>query len=378
MYRLAIILAVCCVGLVGWLYWRQSREVPPIVTGFVEADEIRVGSRVGGRVAEVLVDEGSLVKSGEILFRFDPFDLNERLSEAEAQAAAARADLQRLQRGFREEEIAQAKAKRDQAHATMERLLAGPRPREITIAVERAKIAQANLDLARIEYERVIKLREEESAAKTEFDQAVRALRQAEGEFAAAQEELGLLEEGTREEEIAGARAALAETDAAFRLVQSGSRSEDIAKAAAQAAAAESRVQAIKIQMEELDVESPCDCIVEAIDLRPGDLVTANAPTVSLLDLSRMWVRTYVPQGMLHRVRLGQQLSVTVDSFPDRRFTGEVVFIAGEGEFTPRNIQTPEERSKQVFRMKLRLGEGREVLHVGMAADVMLDEVPAT
>lgn len=378
MYRLAIVLAVCCVGLIGWLYWRQSREVPPIVTGFVEADEIRVGSRVGGRVADVLVDEGSRVKVGDVLFRIDPFDLNERLIEAEAQASAARAELQRLQQGFREEEIAQAKAKSDQAGATLQKLVAGPRQREITIATERAKIAQANLDLAQIEFDRVTRLREENSAAKTEHDQAVRALRQAEGEYAAAQEEWALLEEGTREEDIAAARAALAEADAAYRLVASGSRQEDIAKAAAQLAAAESRAQAIRIQMEELEVEAPCDCVVEAIDLRPGDLVSANAPTVALLDLARMWVRTYVPQGMLHRVRLGQRFPVQVDSFRDRQFIGEVVFIASEGEFTPRNIQTPEERSKQVFRMKLRLGEGREVLHVGMAADVLLDEAPTS
>jgi multidrug resistance efflux pump len=118
--------------------------------------------------------------------------------------------------------------------------------------------------------------------------------------------------------------------------------------------------------------------VVEAIDLRPGDLTAPNAPTVSLLDTSRMWVRTYVPQGMLHRVRTGQILPIHVDSFPDREFSGEIVFIASEGEFTPRNIQTPEERSKQVFRMKLRLLEGHDLLHVGMAADVRIDENEST
>jgi len=378
LYRVAAIFALVGIGVVGWLYWRQSREIPPIVTGFVEADEIRVGSRIGGRVAEVMIEEGAQVNEGQPLFRIDPFDLNERLAEAKAQLAAYQAEHDRLKTGFRAEEISQAQAKRDQAKATLEKAVAGPRPREISIAREQAKIAQANLDLAESEFQRLEHLVEESSAAKTEYDQAVRALRQAQGEMAAATERLALLEEGTREEEIAAARAALAEAEAAAKLVESGSRVEDIARASAQAAAAQARVEAIETQMDELVVESPCDCVVEAIDLRPGDLTAPNAPTVSLLDRSRMWVRTYVPQGLLHRVRLGQDLPIRVDSYPDKRFVGEIVFIAGEGEFTPRNIQTPEERSKQVFRIKLRLREGRELLHVGMAADVLLDGMPAS
>jgi multidrug resistance efflux pump len=114
--------------------------------------------------------------------------------------------------------------------------------------------------------------------------------------------------------------------------------------------------------------------VVEAIELQPGDLTAPNAPSVSLLDTSRMWVRTYVPQLHLDRVRLGQMLPVAIDALPDLAFTGTVTFIANEGEFTPRNIQTPEERSKQVFRMKVRLDEHLDRLRVGMSADVLLQE----
>jgi multidrug resistance efflux pump len=376
--RAAAVFVFAVAGVIAVLYWQYGRTGPAVVTGFVEADQIRVGSRVGGRVAEVMVEEGDRVQQGQPLFRIDEFDLGQRLAEAQAQLAAHKAELDRLQAGFRQEEVAQAAAKRDQAQATLDKLVAGPRPAEINIAREQVRIAEANVDLAQTEYERLSRLREEDSAAKVELDEAVKTLKESRAQLAAANEQLQLLEEGTRQEELAEARAALAEAAAAFRLVEAGYRAEDIAQAAAQASAVEATVNAIKTQMEELIVESPCDCLVEATDLRPGDLVAANAPAVSLLDLSRMWVRTYVPHGMLHRVRLGQRLPIRMDSFPDRGFSGEVVFIAGEAEFTPRNIQTPEERSKQVFRVKLRLDEGRDLLHVGMAADVLLDGTPGT
>jgi multidrug resistance efflux pump len=114
--------------------------------------------------------------------------------------------------------------------------------------------------------------------------------------------------------------------------------------------------------------------VVEAIDLHPGDLVAPNAPAVALLDVSHLWVRAYVPESRLGEVRLGQKVPVRVDSFPGRRFSGRLTFIAQEAEFTPRNVQTPEERSKQVFRIKVELDAGRDRLRAGMAADVLLSE----
>ena len=127
--------------------------------------------------------------------------------------------------------------------------------------------------------------------------------------------------------------------------------------------------------MNELTVTAPTHCVVEAIDLRPGDLVAANAPSVSLVDTARLWVRSYVPEARLGEVRLGELVPVRVDSFPKERFAGRITYIAQQAEFTPRNIQTPEERSKQVFRVKVTLeGPGKERLRVGMVADVLFGE----
>lgn len=374
MRKFVVIAVAAGAGIIGWLYWQQTRPQPLIVSGFIEADEIRVGSRVGGRVAEVLASEGQRIKAGAPLYRLDPFDLKETLAQAQAELAAYQADYARLKAGYRKEEIEQARAKRDQAAAMLAKLVAGPRPREIEIARQKLNEAKASLELAESEHARLARLSKEAQAAPTELDRAVRELKTTRAEVAQAEQEVALLEEGTRKEEIAQAKAVLAEADEALKLEEQGYRPEDIAKAAAQVAAAQAQVAAIRTRMNELTIAAPCDCVVEAIDLRPGDLVGANAPSASLLDLSRMWVRAYVPESRLGQVRLGQQVPIRVDNFPNERFPGRVTFIAQEAEFTPRNIQTPEERSKQVFRIKVTLEQGLDRLRVGMAADVLLDE----
>ncbi len=372
MRKLVLFVVLIAGSGTGWLYLQQSSRGQPVVSGFIEADQVRVGSRVGGRVSVVHVEEGRRVAKGDRLFEIDPFDLREHLAEANALLASAEADHQRLSSGWRVEEIAQARARRDQAAANLSKMRAGPRPGEINIAREKVRMAEANLEFAESEYQRVVKLREDASAAKTEFDQAVRTLKRSRAEVAGGREEVALLEEGTRAEEILSAEAILLETVSALKLAESGYRVEEIARAEAQVSAASARVHAIARQIEELTVVSPCDCLVEAIDLRPGDLVASSAPSVALLEVGSLWVRSYVPQLYLGLVHLGDDLQLSVDTLPGDAYVGRVTFIASDGEFTPRNLQTPAERGKQVFRMKLDIQGDLTRLRVGMSADVLL------
>jgi multidrug resistance efflux pump len=184
---------------------------------------------------------------------------------------------------------------------------------------------------------------------------------------------LALLNEGTRSEEIAEARARLAEAEHAWQLLQGGYRPEEIAEARAAVDAATAAVEAGRRQLDELRIVAPLDGTVEAVELQPGDLVGANAPVISLMDTLHLWVRAYVPENRLN-LGIGQELPITVDSFPHERFRGRITFIARQAEFTPGNVQTPEERSKQVFRVKLTLLDGLDRLLPGMSADVWLDE----
>jgi len=372
--RIRVILVILVVSiLVALLTYSQQRREPFKVSGFIEADEIRLGSRVGGRVASVQCEEGQQVREGQVLVTLEEFDLDERLAEAEANVAARKADWERLVKGYREEEIAQAKARVDGLSATLSQLRNGPREEEIDAARARLSLAGAQVERAQRTYDRISELfaTESGSVSREEVDRATEDIQVASQMYKVREHELQLLVKGTREEEVAVAEAQLEEAGQAWKLVKRGNRQEDIDQAAAALSSARAAVNAVQAQREELEIRSPIDCAVEAIELQKGDLVAANAPVLSITDNRTLWVRAYVPENRLD-FQLNQSVDITVDSFPDR-FPGRITFVSRQAEFTPNNIQTPEERSKQVFRVKVTLSEGLDKLRPGMAADVWLE-----
>lgn len=373
LYR-ALLIALVVVALGGLVAYSKFRPPPNSVSGFLEADEIRVGSRVGGRVKEVRVEEGEAVSAGQLLVELEPYDLLEREKEAVATLAQREADYLRMKSGFRAEEIAQAEAKSNQAKAYYDKLKAGPRKQEIEAARGRLQVAQAELLLARQNFTRRTQLYEKNSIPKEEFDAANEQLESAQAQSLVRQQELGLLEEGTREEEIREAEGQVAEAKAAWELARNGYRSEDIDQAKAARDAAQAAVDVVREQTKELRIVSPVNGFIEALDLQPGDLVSAGAPVLSVLDKEDLWVRCYVPQNR-SAIEVGDKLWVTVDGLGGERFLGVVVFVARQAEFTPSNVQTPEERSKLVFRIKVELNEKVGRLRPGMTADVSLDPV---
>ena len=314
------------------------------------------------------------VEAGTPLLELEPFDLSEQRAGAAAGLAGARAELTRLESGLRSEEIVQIRARRDGLAARLERLVVGPRDQELATGRTRVELAEAELGLTRLQEARARDLHESGVEPAELLDRAVTSMRVAAATLAVRREELALLEEGTRTEDIAAAQAAFTEAQAALDLAVQGYRDEDVEKARAGVAAAESTLAAADRRLEELVIRSPVAGIVEAITLRPGALVAANTPALSLLDPSRLWVRAYVPENRL-TLTIGQQVSVRVDPFPDETFGGRVSFIAREAEFTPANVQTPEERSKQVFRIKVDLVDGLTRLRPGMSADLLLEGV---
>ena len=371
MHRFIVIL-LAFVFLAGLIAYSQLRIEPNRVSGFIEADEIRVGSRVGGRVLAVHVVEGQRVQRGDTLVELEPFDLLQREQEATQSLAALEADYQRLVAGFRPEEIAQAKARYEQFLARYDLLVAGPREQEIEAARGRVQVAQGELKLAAQDYERIAELVRQNAIARAEFDAVSEQREAAQAMLLVRQEELGLLEAGSRDEEKREAKARVDEAEQAWRLTSNGYRSEEIGKAKAARDAAQAAVDVVREQMKELTVTCPVDGVIEALDLQKGDLVPAGAPVLSVMDDSRLWVRAYVPQNRVG-LQVGQKLRVTADSFPEQPFRGEVTFIARQAEFTPSNVQTPEERAKQVFRIKVVIPDATAVLRPGMTVDVWLD-----
>lgn len=203
--------------LLGLLVYSQMRVEPLKVSGYVEADEIRLGSRVGGRVKAVHCQEGQTVTAGTLLLELEEFDLLAKKAEATAQVAASEAELARMKNGFRTEEIAQAQARVERLTAKHKMLVDGPRVEEINAARARRDLAIAQVERAKLTYARLIDLFNQEtgSVSRDEVDRSTEEVKVTEQNQRVREEELRLLEEGTRAEEITAAGAELKEAEEA-------------------------------------------------------------------------------------------------------------------------------------------------------------------
>ena len=189
--------------------------------------------------------------------------------------------------------------------------------------------------------------------------------------------ELKILKDGAREQEIAIGAAKVEDLRLAWELAKKGFRAEDIEQADAARAAATAALDAIRVQQKELTILAPIDGIIDSLNLQPGDLVGPNAPVMTMLSSQNLWVRAYVPQRFL-QLRVGQNLRVTADSYPGEDFQGKVTFISHQAEFTPSNVQTPDDRAKQVYRIRVTLSNVDGKLRPGMTANVWLDTPDTT
>ncbi len=238
-------------------------------------------------------------------------------------------------------DAAELRALRDQAAATLDEWLAGARPQERTAASNDWQALVAELDLARLEDKRNLELIASKVISETERDRATSRVATLEKSVAAARSRFDLVEAGTRPERIAHGRARLAEIDA---------------------------------QLREMRVTAPARCVLEILSVKVGDVLPPNREVATLLLTDHLWVRVYVPQPWLGGIQTGQKVRVRADAFPGREFEGVVEQVNRSAEFTPRNVQTPGERLKQVFGVKVRLRAPE--LRAGMSADVVFPRMP--
>ena len=369
-----IILAAALAAVAGYAYWNTNGQHGAIViSGVIEADDIHVGSKIGGRVLKVVAKRGQTVKAGETLVLLEPNEIDASLAEAQAGLRQTEAKYALLIAGFRKEEIEQAEAAVKQAQAELDQLISGPRQQEIDQAAAEWKAAKAQAENAQKFLQRMEGLSKRELIAKQEYDDAVAKADEAEQKMTAARERYNLLIAGTRTEEVERARQRLAEADAKWRQLKSGFRKEEIAQAKSEMEAARARLQLMHTRLEETVIKAPVDALVDTLDLEPGDLVGAGKPVATLLRTGSLWVRAYLPEARLGFVQPGLPVKVRVDSFPGKDFRGTVRRIFRQGEFTPRNVQTHEERALQVFQTEVVVDDPDNVLRPGMSADVAIE-----
>jgi multidrug resistance efflux pump len=374
--RFIPLVVLALAGLGYGAYRAYDARRPYEWSGTVEARTITVGSRTGGRVKEVLAREGERVQPGQPLVQLEPGDLEAQRLAAQGALAQAQASLERAKAGARPEEIEQAKARAATAAAALEESRAGSRREQVAQARARLVAAQVVVDKAQIDVDRARALVKSGAVSQAEGDNAEAALRGAVAQRDAQKQALEELENGVRREEIAQAAARAKEAQASARLVEAGSRVEDIKAAEGSVLAAEGKLKSIEVMIDELVVRSPRAARVETLDLRPGDIIGPNAAAAVLLEDDQLYVRIYVPETRIGLLKVGAEVPVTVDSFPGRAFPGVVEHINAVGEYSPRNLQTADERADQVFAARVGLQGGlrggTDDLRAGMAAFIQV------
>lgn len=353
----------------AWVAHRSRYEY----SGTVETREIQIGSKIGGRVTEVPVEEGQIVKAGTVLVRFECDELKAQRAQAQATVEQAQADFDKMLRGNRPEEVVQAEATARAQQAAFEAARNGPRRQEIDQAQADYAAAQADASNAETFYQRMQKLVATDTISRQQFDDA-RDKRDAAAQRAeSARQRFALLQAGTRSEDLRAAEDKYRQAQAAAILERKGFRREDVEAARGRLDQAQGQVAELDARLREAELTAPADAVVEVVSVRPGDLVPAGRIVISMLEASQLWVKVYVPETDLAHVRLGQQATVRVDSFGNRAFEGHVGQIASQAEFLPRNVQTKSDREHEVFGVKVYVDNSQQTLKSGMSATVHLE-----
>lgn len=352
-------------------------------SGRIEITEVTLSSKVGGRVVALLVGEGEEVKAGQVLVRLEGDEIEALLRQATAAGERASARVAQAQAALRAEpltlakQVEQAEAGVRASEERLALLRSGPRVEEVREARAAVDQAQARVSNARTMARRYRELYAKGLIARQDLDGLETEVSVLDGQLRASRERLAALESGSRPEEIRAAEAEVERARATLALARANEvrlelMARDLEMARATLRESLATVERLKTQVRELSISSPLSGTVLTKVVEVGEVVEPRKPIFTVGDLDHPWIKIYVTETELGKVRLGQPAKVTVDSFPNRAFSGNVTWIASESEFTPKNIQTKEERVNLVYAVKIQIDNAQRLLKAGMPADATL------
>ena len=357
---------------------KDSNTIP--VSGNIEVTTVDVSFKIPGKIEKLAVEEGDHVREGQVIAFLEHKDLIAQKTKAEAALDAAQSRIPTLQKNIELQdqatlqEISQAEAAVEAVHARLQQLLAGSRPQEIQSAKANLEQTQADVVKRKADMERAEKLFRDNFISAQEWDSAKNAYEVAAANQKKAEENYALVVEGPRKEEIAAARAQWEQAQAALKLakarrIQVEVLRKELLTAQAQVREAAAAIEVIHTQIGYSKLNAPLSGIILVKNTEPGEFVVPGGAVVTLGDVEKPWLKAFITEGDLGKVKLGQEVFVTTDSYPGKVYPGKITFISSEAEFTPKNVQTAKERVKLVYRIKVSLGNLRGELKPGMPAD---------
>jgi len=378
---LPIFLIVIAVG--GYFVWSRARVVDDNVlhlSGNIEFRKIDIAFKTAGKLLELTVDEGSNVKLGQLLASLDREQMNRMRTRDSSTIDVAQSNLQQLLTAIQYQQTTLAselnlrQAELRQAKAKLQELLDGARPQEVAQARAQVNDLKVIHDQAHREYDRAQKLIAQEDISQSQFDQFKARFDSTTAQVQSAEQRLALIIEGPRKTDIESARANVARAEAALKLTEAQRldihrKEEDLDARRADVARSKAGVSVIDSQLDDTRVLSPVDGVVLVKSADPGEVLAAGTPVLTIGEIDKPWLRGYVPQNKLGRIQLGMPVTVRSDSYPDKTYNGKISFIASEAEFTPKQIQTSEERVKLVYRIKVEIDNSKRELKLNMPVD---------
>ncbi len=320
-----LILLAALIAAGVYFYPRLTKKSEPenqiTLSGNIEAHESLVSFKVQGRVVDLPVEEGQSVEPGALLARLDDADYKQKVRIDEASVHVRESNLALT--------------------------LAGTREQEVKASHQTTLDAQADLQEKKLDYERAQRLFSKDEVSAQDRDLAETALKRAEATFRAVQQRYNEAVEGSRKEDIAIARANLKEAHANLGLS--------------------------RVTLDYTTLRAPSAGVITVRQTELGEVVAPGTPVVTLADLDHIWLRAYIAETDLGRIRWGQDATVTTDTYPGKQYSGRVSFISSSAEFTPKSVQTYKERVTLVYRIKIDIDNPNHELKPGMPADAHID-----
>ena len=365
-------------------WWQDGSAESLKLYGNIELTQVDMAFKMAGKLSSLAVREGDAVTRGMVLARLDTIQLDSQRNRDQAALAVAESLIPQLQTSIERQKAMLAaetelrRAQIAQAEARLQELLAGSRIQEVQQARALVDEARSQHQQAQQDWERAQTLYGNDDISTAQFDQARTRFAAAAAVLKKAEEQLALVQEGPRKEQIEAARAQVAQAHASMQLTET-SRLElkrleqELVTRRAQTEQARAQVSVIEAQLADAVSSSPINGVVLVKSAEAGEVLAAGTTFLTVGEMDRPWLRAYISEQDLGRVRLGSPAQLTTDSFPGKIYPGRIVFISSEAEFTPKQIQTPEERVKLVYRIKIEVENPGHELKLNMPAEA---EIP--
>ncbi len=367
-----VLAAAALAGCPDLLSKSVSPDTEVRLSGNFEVVDAEVSFKIPGRIDSRLVTEGDKVEVGQEVARLDSAEVLKEIDLRKADVELASAVVAEMEAGARPEEVKQSEAMVQAAQAQLDEVLAGARSQEVKAVGDELAAAKVEVSLLEKEKGRIQRLFDQKAVPEKQRDATATAYNAATQRLASLEERYGLIKEGARPEQIDRARAALKQAQERHAMVLAGPRAETLAQGRARLAQAQAALGLAQVHLESTILKSPIAGMVLSKNLEPGEFAAPGTPVVTVGDLAKIYLRAYIDEADLGRVKVGQAVQLTTDTYPGKVYPGKITFISSEAEFTPKSVQTAKERVKLVYRVKIAVENPSMELKPGMPADAVI------